>query len=29
VLTHAWSVRRTRLANELAAVREDEEGIAA
>jgi hypothetical protein len=29
VLTHAWSVRRTRLANELAVVREDEEGIAA
>lgn len=28
-LTHVWSVRRTRLANELAAVREDEEGIAA
>ncbi|WP_307785108.1 hypothetical protein [Frigoribacterium sp. CFBP 13605] len=28
-LTHLWSVRRTRLANERVAVREDEEGIAA
>lgn len=29
VLTHRWSVRRTRLSNERARVREDEEGIAA
>ena len=28
-LTHLWSVRRTRLADELARAREDEEGIAA
>lgn len=29
VLTHLWSVRRTRLSNERSRVREDEEGIAA
>ncbi|MCC9176095.1 ABC transporter permease [Arthrobacter sp. zg-Y750] len=28
-LTHLWSVRRTRLADELARAREDEEGLAA
>ncbi|MET4094108.1 hypothetical protein [Arthrobacter sp. UYCu712] len=29
MLTHQWSVRRTRLADELARVREEEEGVAA